>query len=475
MENTWNSLFRAARQFSANRSGNMAILFAFMALPLTLLMGLGIDYFRGLSVQARLNQASDAAAIAAVNTAVNYVKTNSTNLSGSALTNAAIAAGEAQGAKAFNANMGAVADEVKTAVVPNVVVQTTTSTANGQTVNAFSATVSYSTSYVMAFGPLVGSSSFAVTGQSASTALYPLYLDLHIVIDNSESMGIGASDADQQAMTNAIGCTVACHYPWGSYPQGTWVPIRNMSPAPTLRIDVIRNAVVSELQKIKNLTFPGQIRIALYTFSTKLTTVYALNQNIDGAITAAGTIDIATDSDDGGTYSSYALQSLLPNLPTPGDGTNSASRLGDVLFFTDGIQNSSTKFWPNGNDLWDQYGCNTTAYPNFYPPASGTTYFCEYGVVEGFDPSYCQPIKDKKYQMYTLDFQYYISQAAYNSDTRYQEIQNVFKPQILQNMKTCSSEPNNPNYATQATTSAEFVTALDTLVNQVLANVRLTQ
>jgi len=479
MNKTWKSLSNLWRRFGRDRAGNMAILFAFMALPLTLLMGLGIDYYRGLSTQARLNQASDAAALAAVNTAVNYVKTNPLQLSGDALTSAAASAGQTQGASAFTANMGIVADEVQSTVTPIITVSPSTSLSNGQTVNAFSATVTYSTTISAAFGPLMGIHNYPVDGKSASTAIYPLYLDMHIVIDNSESMGIGASASDQDAMTAAIGCTVACHYPWGSYPDGTWVTVRQMNPAPQLRIDVVRSAVVAELQKIKNVTFAGQIRVALYTFSTRLTQIYALSENIQGAIDAVSTIDIATDNDDGGTYATYALQSMastLRNLPTPGDGTSSTKRQGYVLFFTDGIQDSSSKYQPSGADRDETYGCNTNAYPNFY--AYGPTW-CEYGVSEGFDPAHCQDIRDLNYNMLTLDFEYIVTQAAYNSDGRYQQIQNVLKPQIATNMLSCAGVAHTNGgyqpYATTASTPAEFMAALDKLVNTVLANVRLTQ
>ncbi len=54
----------AARRFFKNQGGNTAIILALSALPLTLAMGAGVDYARGMTVHANLADALDSAALA---------------------------------------------------------------------------------------------------------------------------------------------------------------------------------------------------------------------------------------------------------------------------------------------------------------------------------------------------------------------------------------------------------------------------
>jgi Flp pilus assembly protein TadG len=54
----------SARRFLKDRAGNTAIILALSALPLTLAMGAGVDYARGMTVHANLADALDSAALA---------------------------------------------------------------------------------------------------------------------------------------------------------------------------------------------------------------------------------------------------------------------------------------------------------------------------------------------------------------------------------------------------------------------------
>src|SRR5271155_4003417 len=94
-------LHAVARRFAREARGNFTIMFAFTAPILILFIGMGIDYLTALSDKSRMDTAADAAAIAAVNSAVAYYKLNPTNLSGSALKQAAIAAGKVQALSVF--------------------------------------------------------------------------------------------------------------------------------------------------------------------------------------------------------------------------------------------------------------------------------------------------------------------------------------------------------------------------------------
>ena len=463
---------RKPAHFLRDASGNFAIIFAFAALPLMLLIGIGIDYFHDLSLKARLEEAADAAALAAANTATAFVKNNSATESGTQLTNDAIAAGVAQGLRAFTANIGVAATEM-TAFTPVISVTPTTIVNGNEKTNGFQSSVQYASQFNTAFGPLVGVNQFPLAGVSKATAAFPAYMDLYFLIDASGSMGIGATDADQAAMlASPANCTVACHSPWQDWrngnvllPQGTYPAVRAIQPAVTLRIDVVRQAVINELKVLRDSpnTFPGQFRVAIYEFSNGLQKVFDLSSNLDGAIAAAANIDVIGAAGQGGTYATFSLGQLAQTLPSPGDGSSSTSRLGSVLLFTDGIQNDSSPT-ANGGEI------DACSFASNFTPYSPTS-ACEWKI-QGFNSADCGPIKSQGYTMYTLDFIYYTTPATVATDARYAFIANTLNPSVQRNMADCATSAANAVYAM---TPADFDNALAALISQVLANVHLTQ
>lgn len=456
-----------AGRFFADSAGNFTTLFAVSIVPMILIVGLGIDYFTGLSFKARIDQASDAAAIAAVNTATNYVKTNSTSESGETLYNDAIAAGLSQASKAFSANLGIVAEEAASPINPRISLVKQANLAGGRATNVFQAQVTYATQFKTAFGPMVGVSEFGIQGHASAAAQFPEYMDIYFLIDASGSMGIGATDADQAAMQKNVGCTVGCHSPWNGsgkfWPNGTYPNVRAITPKVTMRIDVVRAAVINELNVIKASTFNGQIRVAIYLFSNGIQPLYNLSSDIDGAIQAASGIDIIGAVNQGGTYATYSLDQFKQLLPPPGDGTSTTSRTGSVLLFTDGIQDDASP-QANGGEI---NSCSLA--PNYigFPPGSN----CDFNI-QGFNANDCAGIKTLGYTLYTLDFIYYVTSATMATDGRYQFIGKTLNPSVKSNMAACASSPANAVYAM---TPEDFDQAISTLILQVLANVKLTQ
>ena len=461
------SLLRRAR---TDERGNMSIILALSALPLVMTIALAMSVYSAYGVKSRFDSAADAAVLAAAQGAVNYVKQNAgSSGSGSDLTSAAIAAGQSAGTQAFWANLGSADSSVQQTVKPTITVTSSTVQVNSQTVNQFTADASFSQTIAVPLGNLFNRPTLTLSGSAEATANYPIYLDIHILIDNSASMGIGATSADQTTMQNQTGCTVACHQPWngmsGVWPanQGTYPAIRAITPAVTLRIDVVKQAVIQELQAIQQSTFSGQVRVALYTFSVTPVTLFALSSDINGAIAAAQNIDIVAGPNGGGTYSSNALQTLASQLATAGDGSSPTKRQGNVLFFTDGVQDASDKLANTDDNISNYGGCGG---PNFYLYG---VYICDWGYIEGMDPAYCDGVKNKGYYMYTLDFIYLINPSQY-SDSRYDFIGNTLGPQIMSNMQACAT---NSSYATSASTPDQFVSALSQLVNKILLPARI--
>ena len=198
-------------RFRADRRGTVAILVGLSIIGLVGTAGLGIDFYNALAAKLRLDLASDAAAIAAINAAQSYITdpANSTQTD-PALTTAAMAAGKAQALKVFKANAGSTASIAATPVV--------TMTRYGQTINA---TVTYTAASQNAFGPMFGVSQINMNGKAASSLTMGKYLDFYLLLDVSGSMGVPSTNSEQTRLA-AInpdyknlypgGCTLACHF-----------------------------------------------------------------------------------------------------------------------------------------------------------------------------------------------------------------------------------------------------------------------
>lgn len=93
-------------RFRADRRGTVAIIVGLSIMALVGTAGLGVDVYNALAAKSRLDLASDTAAIAAINTAQSYITANSANQTDPALTNNAMAAGEAQAQRCSNPTRG---------------------------------------------------------------------------------------------------------------------------------------------------------------------------------------------------------------------------------------------------------------------------------------------------------------------------------------------------------------------------------
>lgn len=67
------------RRYAGDRRGNVLIIFGLSALPLIGSLGAGVEYLRKVNYRARLDDAADAAAMAAITTARDYISTNPNN------------------------------------------------------------------------------------------------------------------------------------------------------------------------------------------------------------------------------------------------------------------------------------------------------------------------------------------------------------------------------------------------------------
>jgi Flp pilus assembly protein TadG len=353
-------LGRLPRTLRRDRRGNVAMMFALMALPIVALMGLGVDYYRGLSDKSRLDAASDAAALAAISAAQQYISANSQTQTDPTLTNNATAAGIAQAQKAFMANAGTV--ELVVPATPQISMART-----GQTLTA---TVAYSGQTPTSFGGIVGVNALHISGTSSASMTMGKYLDFYLLLDVSGSMGIPTSAAGQNQLAKInpdnksnypTGCTFACHFS-GSAGFGLTRGAIPSSPTIPLRADSVGYAVQQLLQTASTTqTLINEFRVGIYPFIDHAIQAAALSSSIDPnssiAATVAGNLanylDQGTTNSgmgSGGTNFENLWTDLKPYLKGVGDGSSATSPQPFIFIVTDGADNNqvytpSTSSW----------------------------------------------------------------------------------------------------------------------------------
>ena len=179
--------FRLLNRFRNDRSGNIAVIFTIAVLPVMSAVGCAIDYSRATQIRTKLQSAVDAASVGSVaKTAPGFIA------AGSMTGDGPIQAGVADATKLFNANMNGVTGYTLNSVNPVM-------TKTGSVINS---TIQFSAEIQTTFLKLMGKDTVTVTGTSTATANMPLYVDFYLLLDNSPSMGVGATPADVAKMVN---------------------------------------------------------------------------------------------------------------------------------------------------------------------------------------------------------------------------------------------------------------------------------
>lgn len=361
-------LIQRLRRFLRDRAANVAIITGLAAIPLIGMLGFAIDYSVALSDKARLDAASDAAAMVAITTAKNIV--NAQNGSLTSPTDA-VAAGQAQGLLAFKANAGSVAF----ATVPTPTIKITTS-GGGKTLTG---TATYTTPVTNNFSKILGIATTPVKGTSVATLTLARYQDFYLLLDVSGSMGLPSTDDGQKLLLKVysdggVPCQFACHFP--GRPGFDTARSNNIQ----LRADAVGNAVCQLLQKAQaqeaqmNVGLGAQqYRVGIYPFVVNMGTFFALNSNLTAATqTVTGNTDACSTTNpasaignlldngtgattgtltantsnlgSGGTHFDTVLSEMSTTIPNSavGDGSTTSSRQPFVFIVTDGMNNSQT-------------------------------------------------------------------------------------------------------------------------------------
>ena len=317
-------------RFRRDQRGNIAVVFALSLIPLLSGLGCAIDYSRATQLRTKLQSAIDAASVGSVSkTSAAFIAAGSMTADGS------IPAGVTDATNIFNGNMSGTAGYTLNSMSAVV----TKSGSNITSMTTFSAQVPTT------FMSVIGKTAMTVTGTSNAITSMPLYIDFYLLLDNSPSMGVGATPADVALMVNNTpdACAFACH---DLNDSNNYYKLAKTLGV-TTRIDVLRTATQQLMDTAASTqTYSSQFRMAIYDFggsaqNAGLRSLFSLSSSLSSAKTAAGNIDLMTvngqnDNNDQDTNYTGVFPAINSAISAPGAGTSSAPQ--KYLFFvSDGV------------------------------------------------------------------------------------------------------------------------------------------
>ncbi len=195
------ALARFLGRLKTDQKGGVYMIMGFALIPLTFIVGFGVDYARAMSLQTRLNAAADAAALAAVAPSM-ILESNS--------------ASTAAATKMFNSQAAELRGYRDLQMTP--VITDGTSGSSGALGYLRQATVSYSAKSINMFAGLLGADTLTVSGTASASAAQPPNVDFYLAMDNSPSMLLPATSDGVSKIIDATkssakpnGCAFACH------------------------------------------------------------------------------------------------------------------------------------------------------------------------------------------------------------------------------------------------------------------------
>ncbi|WP_237154056.1 TadE/TadG family type IV pilus assembly protein [Oryzibacter oryziterrae] len=428
LENVW-------RRFAINRSGTIAIIFAMTLIPLISAVGACVDYAVALIVEVQLQNAADAAALGSISAESVAVRT-----AASSQTTGRITAAEADALNIANANfqgatMGAI---------------TGTTIRVDYTNNTFTSDVNLVATVPTYFMQLIGVRTLTVSATSQSKYTPVLYFNFYILVDNTPSMGLGATTADITKLENANGgCAFACHIDGST--NDAYALAKNIGAK--LRIQVVASAVQSMVNMAKSKVLAtDQYKMAVYSMGTSadsmgLKQLTTMTSDLDTVATTASKIDIMSIPYQG--YNNDQMTDLMPNMTsikdiigTSGNGLSTSNPIKVLFVISDGVEDANRPT-----------NCKKTL-------TGGTR--CQ----QPLDFSACTQIKNNGVKVSVLytTYQKIPNNGWYNSWIK------PFYPEIANNMKSCSSE----GLYQEVGPSGDVSATLQSLFNAVVSKTRLT-
>ncbi len=409
------------------------------------LIGYAADFSIGLMAKRKLDAAADAAVLNAVSKSANPKLDQPT---------------QAQALASFNAALGKASNvTVKDVHLDSTFVD-----------GSIKVSLTYQASTATMFGSLFNVDTISLTGKSASIAPLPPYANFYLLLDNSPSMGLGATTADiakLQTLTQNR-CAFACHQHAfnngivGDDMNDNYHIAKNNNVV--TRIDVERTASQHLFDNaIKFDQVAGRYSAAIYTFSDVLQLVSPLSSDLAGVQNKAAAIDLAyAYHSQSNIQTSYdtAFSYMTDIVGRGGDGSSATSPIKYLFVVTDGVQDQPTAGGSGSGDRADHWAPpndNITSPPSDAKPNIANTLKGNVNpqrLISPIKPSICDNLKNNNVRIAILHTTYIpVDDGLY---TNYiQPIAN----DIPNNLKSCAS----PNLFFTVTPSAGIDAAMQSM------------
>jgi Flp pilus assembly protein TadG len=454
------------------RRGNVTIIFALLLLPLVGLAGMVVDYGRALSLNARLQSASDAAALA-VSEAYSADPTQSEPSLQAVAQNYVNAAMPSDGAQVSDFH------------VCTTSINDCTDNGNALQNKTVALSVSANPSRTLSKVLVSAGGSTSVAAHSVATINVPQTIAISLVFDSSASMIVGATAADVTTISNWVSnhwssvkpgdpppsypggdnppCAFACHDVGGStQPSDIALGLsRAQSAGATTRWDVMVQAaqqLISHVQTEKQTTVQFQNNTYLFnvlSFDSTLHTWGTSNMGFSSATSAIASMSPGLD-----THLSTAMTSLITQVGNEGTGQSAASPLKFVILITDGLQSDRNNNWSCSYWSQDSYWNYNTCYGGY-----ATT----------IDTTQCAQIKSNGAVLAVLETPYVPLTGQSPAVAPYEKtVRHVIYPDgpntssvVSQALQSCATS----GYYFQATSSSQIATGFIALTDKFLFSV----
>lgn len=405
--------------FLKNTSGNMAVITALCATALLGAAGVAVDFVRQNDEDTAYAAAADAAALAGAA----LIREHTDWSAGKIKTDA-----KAEALKSWKANLTpALYDQIKTPDVKIV-----------HSGMEWTVRVSYDGTMPTSLLAVTGVKSVPLRGEAVSAVgQNQTHWQFNFAIDTSSSMGIGATQADMDAMVADpnIGCMFACHNSTTNADTVNQARVAGYK----LRLDVVDEAVDNTIDIIKSKPSITP-KASLYGTTTGITDLVSETANLNDV--KNHDIQVAyMNASLGNTNYRAALEELTSKIGTAGDGSSASKPRKVVFIVTDGIHDTTVPE-PNVDYYW------------WADHQLGT-----------LDPSFCQDLKDKGVIVGVLYINYIVPAG-------YEGVLTGYENKILPNMQSCASDGFFHNATDKTELQAAFA---DMLAKAFNSDVRLTQ
>ncbi|MGE9008816.1 TadE/TadG family type IV pilus assembly protein [Leptospira interrogans] len=326
-------------RFGRNSSGNIAVLFGIVLVPLLIAVGCAIDYSVANNQRTKMQSALDAAILAGS-------IAGKQALDSGANSTAAIAAANAAAANFFSANIpSGISASISTNFTMDGLTLAGKGTATGTVFNSFMKVAGHPTTQL------------STASQSSSTA--QPYLNVYLLIDISASMLLPSTSAGiTQMMNGQGGCALACHDKANGTDSYAWAQKKGIE----LRYQVVNQGVQNLLTYLNsNANLKSHVKVGLWSFDDNLSQLTAPTYTYSMVSSSFPAPALANTDASAATPFNSLISKFISDVGPAGDGSSASSPQKMVIIATDGV-NDPTRAWVSEPSLRSQVKVFDTAF-----------------------------------------------------------------------------------------------------------------